>query len=362
MHAGGKERRLVELLKYLKNRTNVQVQLALMSRDMRYPEVLELGIPITYFIRKGKNDPMVVFDFCKLCRAFRPDVIHTWDLMTSVYAIPASVFLRINLLSGMITNATGIRAGLNTEWMRWKIAFLFSDKIVGNSKAGLNAYDAPARKSVCVYNGFDGRRKENLEDPGTVRFHFGVESPLIVGMLGEFADRKDFVTYISAAQQVLATRRDVTFLCIGNGKNEERCRSLVDPKNAAHIKFLGWQAHVESIVNILDVGVLATNASVHGEGISNSILEYMALGKPAVATDSGGSNEIVEEGVTGFLVESGNIEQLAERIQRLLNDSALRSRMGGLGKERVSTTFSIERMASNYLELYHRLVQKEEAA
>jgi glycosyltransferase involved in cell wall biosynthesis len=102
----------------------------------------------------------------------------------------------------------------------------------------------------------------------------------------------------------------------------------------------------------MDIGVLATFT----EGISNSVLEYMALGKPVVATSGGGTNEIVTDNETGFLVSPSNPKELADRLQVLLNDSKLCTKMGQSGKMRIHEIFSIEKMTGKYISEYKKLL------
>lgn len=102
----------------------------------------------------------------------------------------------------------------------------------------------------------------------------------------------------------------------------------------------------------IDNGVLAT----YSEGISNSIMEYMALRKPVVATNGGGINELVLHGKTGFLVDSNDAHELSKRIEQLLADEELANRMGSAGCERIKRKFSLEKMTNLYVELYERLL------
>lgn len=351
LHPGGKERRLVEHLKYLRAHTAVELVLALMSEEMHYPEVLGLGIDVRYVLRAWRRDLRVIGTFYALCREVRPDIIHTWDTMTSALISPVAWLQRIPFLNGMINEAPARVPPFSMTWIRSRISYPFSDLVVGNSLAGLAVYRVPRRKAVCVHNGFDVRRVRNLEDSRTVRTRLGIETPHVVGMVGEFANRKDYPSYLRAARRVLQARDDVTFLAIGGGRMEGECRALVAPEHKARVRFLGWQTHVESIVNILDVGVLATFT----EGISNSILEYMALGRPVVATAGGGTDELVVDGATGFLVPSGDDEAIARMIQHLLDRPELAQSMGAAGRERIRNEFSIETMSEHYVSLYERL-------
>jgi glycosyltransferase involved in cell wall biosynthesis len=108
---------------------------------------------------------------------------------------------------------------------------------------------------------------------------------------------------------------------------------------------------VVSLVNLFDIAVLTTR----GEGISNSIMEYMALGKPVIATDCAGNREIIEDGVSGFLIRPADVRGLAAKINHLLQDEGKRSRMGQAGALRIQKDFSLEKMISTYCRLYAKL-------
>ena len=154
--------------------------------------------------------------------------------------------------------------------------------------------------------------------------------------------------------RILDRRDDVTFLVVGKGHDIDKYKSMITPEYKEKVKFVGNQKDVESVINIFDVGVLITNPGVYGEGISNSILEYMALAKPVVATNGGGNREIVNDGVTGFLIEPHQTEMLCEKVEYLLNNKERASEMGQAGRERVVKEFSIKRMTDDFIALYQK--------
>ncbi|MBI5050449.1 MAG: glycosyltransferase family 4 protein [Nitrospirae bacterium] len=92
------------------------------------------------------------------------------------------------------------------------------------------------------------------------------------------------------------------------------------------------------------------------EGMPVSIMEAMASGLPVVSTDVGGVSELVMDGETGFLVPPKNPDALAEKIKALMDDKALREKMGMNGQERINETFTLERMVAKTEELYKSLV------
>jgi glycosyltransferase involved in cell wall biosynthesis len=263
--------------------------------------------------------------------------------------------LGIKLLNANIADAPKDMNLFDERYFRAKLTFGFSDAIVGNSQAGLEAYRAPGIKSHCVYNGFDFDRISHLEDTETVRQGLGIDSGKLIGMVGAFFDRKDYDTFIRGACLLLRDRKDLHFLAIGDGPNLAHCQSIVPEHFRAHIHFPGMLHRVESVINLFDVGVLCTNASVHGEGISNSILEYMVLGKPVVATLGGGTSEIVIDGETGWLVPPADPEALAGKIADLLDHPDKALGMGNKGRERIYSQFSIHKMEQTYLGLYSQL-------
>ena len=168
--------------------------------------------------------------------------------------------------------------------------------VIGNSKAGLIAYNAPRLKSVCIPNGFNFKRIKTLIPNSQIRAEIAVDTTYIIGMVASFSKYKDYQTYFAAAHLLLNKRTDITFLAIGNDTESELSKSLIDKEKTKHFRLLGKKSNVESFINAMDVCVLATFT----EGISNSILEYMALGKPVIATSGGGTNELIDIKKPGF--------------------------------------------------------------
>lgn len=354
---GGRERRLLELLKGLSDYPHIQCELVIFSNRIAYPEVHEMGIPLHIVERKPSKDPRVFFRLFRICCKFKPDIIHSWSSMASIYALPSVKMLGIKLLNAMIMDGRTNLGWTDAHWMRARLTFPFSDAVLANSRIGLRSYEAPSNRSHCLHNGFDFNRVARLEPALKVREQFGIRTPYVVGMVGAFEERKDFPLYLDAAMEILNERDDVTFMAIGDGSQLPDCRERVPQAFKNHIIFTGNQHHVESIINIFDIGVLVTNrAKGYQEGISNVILEYMALGKPVVAYQDGGTPEIVVEGETGLLVQEAKASVWARKIKTLIDDPQLAISMGAAGKQRVKEHFNLEKMTSAYFDLYRRLL------
>ncbi len=169
---------------------------------------------------------------------------------------------------------------------------------MANSYAGIKAYNVSAKKSRIIHNGFNFSRITNLDPKEKIRNKFHIKTRYVIGMVGSFYYNKDYNLFLNAAMKILNTRNDISFILIGDGPDLQHCIGLVMPEYKNNILFLGRQENVESIVNIFDIGVLVTNNNVAKEGISNSIMEYMALGKPVIASKGGGTEEIMVDNET----------------------------------------------------------------
>ncbi len=348
LRAGGRERRLIELFKYLRRTGLYQIELVITKDIVHYPEFYELGIPLHVIERKfTKKDPSLFLRFFLIVKKFRPDVIHAWSHMTAVYALPSVLFYDIPLINNEIVDST---AGLSLPLKGF--VFRNSARVLANSRAGLEAYGAPVGKSRVIYNGFSPSRLDGLELAEAVRSRFGIGQGPVLAMVASFLELKDHRTYLTAAVDVAQHRADVTFLCIGDG-DDTASRALVPDRLKDRILFLGRQEKVESIMNICDAGVLTTNVLAHGEGISNALLEFMALGKPVIATDHGGTRELVEDGQTGFLIRPFDPLQLAERIGWLLDHPQASQLMGERAANVVRDKFGMDLMFRSYQEEYH---------
>jgi glycosyltransferase involved in cell wall biosynthesis/peptidoglycan/xylan/chitin deacetylase (PgdA/CDA1 family) len=341
-------------MKVLKQRPYCEFELAIMNDEIHYKEVLDLNIPIHYLIRKTKNDISVFKLLYQLCKKYKPDIIHCWDSMTAIYSMPVCKMLNIKLVNGLITNSPEQQNIINKHWLRAKITFPLSDIIIGNSKAGLVAYKAPQSKSFCIHNGFNFERNNNLISDELIRRQFNINTKYVIGMVASYSKNKDYKTYFDAAKILLEKRKDITFLAIGGDTDSTSAKSHISNEYCEFFRLLGKKSDIESYINALDISVLSTFT----EGISNSILEYMALGKPVIATSGGGTNEIIIDNETGFLISRSNPGELAEKIEILLQNKELRFKMGAAGKERIKTFFSIDNMVNNYFALYNKILTR----
>lgn len=357
--SGGKERQLVELLRGFSKLDGFINELVVLSDVIHYDEVRSLGIKIHIFRRSGPWDFRTLEKLYDLARQYRPNIIYTWESMCSVYASPIALIFRSALVNGMIQNAPPFVNLKDRGYRRLLLTAPFSDVILANSLAGLRSFRVDGKKGLCIHNGFDFDRTKNLPDVEDVKRSLDLRTKHVVGMIGRFCRDKDYTTFFKAAELLCRERKDITFVAVGEGPDLESFMARLKRDGQSNIRILGARKRVEEVIKTFSVGVLV---STNGEGISNVIMEYMALEKPVIATDAAGNREIVKNGENGYLVPLGDENALALRIKEFVDRPDIGSAFGRAGRALVEQKFGIEQMVQKHVELFRRLASGNSGA
>ena len=161
--------------------------------------------------------------------------------------------------------------------------------------------------------------------------------------------------FLRSARKMKEAVPDAEFLLAGEGELSESLRGLaVELGIDDSAFFLGRCERVAELLAVSEICVLSSKA----EGFSNSILEYMAAGRPVVVTSVGGAREVVTEGETGYLVPSGDDAMMADRLIALFRDPERARAMGAKGKQVVESKFSCEAQLARTESLYDRLLEQ----
>lgn len=191
-------------------------------------------------------------------------------------------------------------------------------------------------------------------DRDAARRRYGVpEGARAFGLAARFAPQKALDVLVAASVPVLERDPDAWLVLAGSGpllesvKTQARASSVRD-----RILFPGYEADVPGLLASLDVYVTSSIT----EGLSLALIEAMAAGLPVVATRVGGNPEIVEDGVTGLIVQAGKPGPLTDALTRLLFDAALRRAMGAAGRARVLAEFDEGRMLDRIASVYREVL------
>lgn len=305
------------------------------------------------------NDLHAQYRLWKLLRQLRPAIVHTRNIGTIEYVIPA-------LLAGVARRVHGEHGrdmldidGRNKKYLLMRRLYApFVSRFITMSRDLeqwlVEVVGIRRDKVTQLYNGVDLERFNNA----TVynRHQFGLnENDFVIGTVGRLQGEKDQATLIKAFS-LLQTERPSTgaikLLIIGDGPEREKLERLaVERGMADRTLFLGPRDDVASMLGLLDLFVLPSL----GEGISNTILEAMAAALPVVATNVGGNPELVDEGRTGLLVAAADERAMADAITVYIKSPELLLQHGAAGRKVVEERFSILAMVNRYMESYDAL-------
>lgn len=200
----------------------------------------------------------------------------------------------------------------------------------------------------------------NSVDPARFRTHstgeravletlFTSKPDVIVAAVGRLSPEKGFDQLIEAARIIVRAADRIGIVLIGDGPERRKLEARVRASDLeSNVVFTGFRKDVDDLLPSADILV----QSSYTEGLPNVVLEACAAGIPVVATDVGGTSEIIEDEVNGFLVPPADPAALAGRVINLARSPLLRQEMGQRGRSIVRTRFSFARQAAQYEDLF----------
>ncbi len=222
-----------------------------------------------------------------------------------------------------------------------------SDKIIAVSKASAEsvAKEGPANPKIIVaYPGVDVRRFDVSTVAAGLRN--GNPNEMLIAHVARIHYWKGQGYFLDALRE-LKNRGVHGFRALIVGEvyqGYEELRETLKQKVRTlgletQVSFLGHRDDADTIFNAVDITV---SPAVSPEPFGLVVVEAMAARKPVVATNLGGPAEIIENGVSGFLISANNVSEFADRLEQLIKDANLRERLGQAARQRVETAFSAE--------------------
>lgn len=243
-----------------------------------------------------------------------------------------------------------------STWME-KTGIEAADKIIAVSndskKDIMKCYNVPEEKIEVIYNGIDLNQYKKT-DSNVARKKYGIDGRYIL-FVGRISRQKGIIHLIDAVKYL---PQDVKVVLCASSPDTEEIKMEMEEKVKLYPNII-W---IDKMVTKEEIIELYSNAEVfvcpsiyEPFGIIN--LEAMACNTPVVASATGGIKEVVVDGETGFLVEPGNPEDLAEHIKKLLDDRGLAATFGANGRKRVEEMFSWESIAKKTYDMYKDVIE-----
>ncbi len=346
---GGKERQLAVLVKF--NEGKLKHIIATLN-DVKDSYIDEYALDQPVKLGTGKFERMI--NLLKIIKDNKIDLIHAWGNAEVLYSIPASTILHRPILNGSIRH--GIRK--NNFSHRFRSFILQNSKFVlGNSQAGFaaNKININKKKHFILYNGIEEkffvesselRKKEFLQDK-----HLD-ESAIVFISIANFIPYKDYITILKSLNSYLKSEDgNFHYIIIGKGNMEDFIRAKIHEMNLDdNVSIYNNNPNIPALLSISDIMI----HSSFGEGCSNAILEAKAAGLKIVASNTGGTREIVDK--EDYLFEYKNQDnlklKLKEAVKSIKNNEASRIEIQNKTREK----FSVEIMQKNYLGIINSIL------
>ncbi len=359
LHPGGMEHGVVKLVNGL-DRAQVESAICSTTPGGALTPLVSATVPMYELRRKAGHDPSLVWQLYRVFRQARPHIVHTHAWGTLIEGWIAARLARVPVvIHGEHGTLQSKRYQLHVQrhaWGRVDRVLAVSSRL---AEKLAEATGFPLDRIQVIRNGVDLARF-GTTDPAEARRALGIdEGTVVIGTAGRLVPVKDHATLLDALACLAARGVRCQALIAGDGplrgELDDKARAL---GLADRLRWLGHRPDIERVFAALDVFVLSSSS----EGLSNTILEAMASGLPVVATRVGGADELVEDGVSGVLVAPQSATALAQGLERLAADRALRATAGAAGRHRALTAFGIDRMLQDYLALYCELGRKRPVA
>ena len=364
-HQGGSEQQAVQLAKLLHADGTYRVHVACLEKiGVLLSEIESAGFTdIPEFRLNSFYDANMVRQLRRCAKYIRDnniDIVQTHDFYTNIFGMAAAAMARVPVRIAA-KRETGMRS--STQRFIERRAFGMAHAIVANArrvKDYLVESGVSGSKISIIYNGIDMERlspdqhgRENILNELGLPPGDSMQFVTIVANLRSTV--KNHRMFLKAAAMVKSEVSNAGFVIAGEGELLDEMKAFAAELGVAEQTFfLGRSSSVAELLSISDICCLTSES----EGFSNSILEYMAAGKPVVATNVGGAAEGIVENETGFLVASNDDKALAGRLVELLNDRDKAERMGSKARQVADEKFSPAARKDRTLKLYRDQLER----
>lgn len=340
----------MELIQKLRERRD---EIGICSPLEEYPDIFEdMGCRIypIRMSRHGKNplaEVRLLRDITQVLKDFRPDIVLAYTIKPNIYGSVACNRLGIPI----ITSVTGLGSAVENAGFMQKISIRLlrwgmkdSNHVYFQNAESLeffNSHKIKLRsKSLIAGSGVNLSRFKLAPYPS-------LENPIRFLYTGRILEAKGIGLYLEAAKIIKERYPQTEFHIVGI-KDDIKYSSLVDEYSAKGIiTFHGYQRDPRGFITGSHCQVHPT---FYPEGMSNVLLESAAMGRPAITTDRSGCKEIVDDGVTGFIIPQQNQSALIDAIERFVNLSHIEKEAMGLrAHEKVATHFDRAKVVEEYI-------------
>jgi glycosyltransferase involved in cell wall biosynthesis len=353
--AGGSERQLAEIAKNL-DRQHFAPQVGFFRPGIRSEELAAAGVPCHQFDVRSFGTPAVfrkATEFCTFLQEQEIQIVHTFDYPLTCFAVPVARAYGVPVVLSSQRGHRRLIPGLYRDLVR--VTDLLVDGIVVNCRAMerhlVEEEEIAHRKIHLCYNGID---PSLFLHPSRSIDHSGDKQNLTIGCVCVFRPEKNLHLLLEAAAPLCRTNPSLQLLLVGSGPEKQLLEQTARRLRISHqCRFQPAQKDVSPFLRAIDIFVLPSVT----EAFSNSLMEAMASGCAAIASEVGGNPELIQHRETGLLFRTEDVSDLTEQLQLLIKNPLLRRTLSINATELIRRRFTIEQSARNMGEIYGKFLE-----
>jgi glycosyltransferase involved in cell wall biosynthesis len=342
---GGTERQMIELVRRL-DRERWQVHVACFRRRGAWLDRVATSAPVVEFPVRSFRHPSTlgqVKAFARWCSALGIAVVHTTDMPSNIFGLPAAALAGVPARVG---NRREVNPGRTAAALvLQRAAYSCAHRVVANCRAAadrLGVEGVAAHKINVIPNGvaipdFDGALRRTPARR--------------VVVVANLRPEKGHDVLLRAASHIVRRFPDARFDVVGDGPERRSLEALSDELGLRG--FVSFAGHREDVAARLAAADICVHPS-RSEAFPNAVLEAMAAGLPIVASGVGGVIEVMRDGDTGLVVPPGDHNQLAHAIGRIMSTPTLARSLGKAARSEVAARYSFDRMIADFEAVYLR--------
>lgn len=314
--------------------------------------------------KKHKLDFSVLIRLIDIIKKRKIDMVHTWMFTANMWGRLAAIICNTKVIISSERTTSTCKSTIQKLINR--VLTLFTDIILANSQGVKNSLIAieriPPSKIKVIYNGIDLPLFHGLSNMAIKHKYDINENTIVIGNVCRFDMAKDLDTFVEMAYLLVKKYEDLRFLIIGGAylsKEVPYLEHIIRRINVLElsdkIAITGFVENVPEFLSVINIFVQTSTR----EGLPNALMEAMAMGKAVVATAVGGTSELINDGINGYLVSPKDVNAMCNKVRILINNPVLRSRFGEAAQMTIQQNFSLQTMVEKTQLLYEELYEKK---
>lgn len=331
-------------------------------KDIEAKGLKVINLPMS---RSGKNilEELGTLNFLrKLYKREKPDVVHHVGMKTILWGTLAAKFANVNGVVNAISGLGGFFAEDNKGLMAKMMPKVL--KFSHDRKNLLCIFQNDEDKGLYVKNGIIKEEQARyIKGSGVDLKEFcytpePTEGKIRVILTARMIVEKGVFILTEAAEKLRSKYEDkVEFLLVGGIDDHPGAITKEQLDKACDGKYIKWLGYRTDVKELLQQSHIVAFPSYYMEGLPKSLIEACAIGRPIITTLSIGCKDTVDDGVNGFLIAPKEVEPLMEKLQLLIDDAALRQKMGKAAREKAEKEFSLNIVIERHLNIYNELIK-----